>query len=308
MGEVELRWLIAGVGIIILILIWLWGSRKQPGEGEVEQADNLRSPDRQPRLDTERTADAAAATSYHFGGLGSITPEHHLADKVLVDVEITPVSRSISAEEAAAAVEQPEVDRQDVFPGSEAAAVLEAEAVEPEPLPETERESPEPALPLFPVEPVETTPTETRTAGDANALTVLLTVIAPPGRPFRGPSILMAAQELKLKLHKSGVFDYFPRGEIRDKPVFGVAHLWEPGTFELDTIGKLSTPGLLMFMNLPGSTAPVDAVDKMIQTARQLAQKLGGTVCNDRRERMTNQAFMKLKSAAADLEKRLGSR
>jgi cell division protein ZipA len=113
---------------------------------------------------------------------------------------------------------------------------------------------------------------------------------------------------LKLRLHKSGVFDYFPTGEIRDKPVFGIAHLWEPGTFELDTIGKLSTPGLLMFMTLPGPMAPVQAVDRMIQTARQLAQKLGGTVCNDHRERMTNQAFLKIRNAAAELEKQLGLR
>ena len=119
---------------------------------------------------------------------------------------------------------------------------------------------------------------------------------------------MMAAQELKLKLHKSGVFDYFPTGEIKDKPVFGIAHLWEPGIFELDTVGTLSTPGLLMFMTLPGSMAPVLAVDKMILIARQLAQKLGGTVCNQQRERMTTQAFMKMRTAAAGFEQQPGLR
>jgi cell division protein ZipA len=207
-------------------------------------------------------------------------------------------------------VERPESDRREMFPdwNREAGVVVQETKPEPplQPSGQGAEEAPLVAPPLEePVEPIlEAAPPGSGETG----LTVLLTVMAPPGRLFRGPSILMAAQELKLKLHKSGVFDYFPRGEIRDKPVFGVAHLWEPGTFELDTIGKLSTPGLLMFMSLPGSMAPVDAVDKMIQTARQLAQKLGGTVCNDRRERMTNQAFMKIRNAAAELEKQLGLR
>jgi cell division protein ZipA len=320
MGEVELRWLIAGIGIIILILIWLWGNRQQPKERLEPRADNPRSPADEPRLDTEPTATEAGAADYRFGEFGRITPDHHLADKVLVDVEIKPVNRSISAAgKAAAPLEktEPESDRGESLPeyNREVEIAVSKPRLEPPrlqasrqgmeeppaiaPLPE---EAAEPEEPLAPAAPA------VRPAGEPSRLTLLLTIMAPPGRPFRGPSILMAAQELKLKLHKSGVFDYFPTGEIKDKPVFGVAHLWEPGIFELDTIGKLSTPGLLMFMNLPGSMAPVQATDKMIQVARQLAQKLGGTVCNQQRERMTTQAFMKMRSAAAEFEQQLGLR
>ncbi|MFO1430192.1 MAG: cell division protein ZipA C-terminal FtsZ-binding domain-containing protein [Candidatus Competibacteraceae bacterium] len=320
MGEVELRWLIAGVGIIILILIWLWGNRQQPKERLEPRADNPHSPENEPRLETESTATETGVADYRFGEFGRITPDHHLADKVLVDVEIKPVDRSTSAAgKAAAAVEkvEPESDRRESLaehhretevavppPGTEPASLQASEPWEEETptlilRPEEAAGPEEPVAPAAPtIEPVDERP----------RLTLVLTIMAPPGRPFRGPSILMAAQELRLKLHKSGVFDYFLNGQIKDKPVFGVAHLWEPGTFELDTIGKLSTPGLLIFMSLPGSMAPVPATDKMIQIARQLAQKLGGTVCNQQRERMTTQAFMKMRSAAAELEQQLGLR
>jgi cell division protein ZipA len=296
MGEVELRLLILAVGVIILILIG-WGSRPRPKERLEPRADNPRSPENEPHLDTE---------------LGRITPDHHLADKVLVDVEIGPVRRSGPAGgEAAAAVEKPEpaFGRREIFPDRyrKAGVTVQEVELEPPPLQESRQgmEAAPAAMAPPPEQPVEPMPPP---QGEPSRLTLLLTVMAPPGRPFRGPSILMAAQELKLKLHKSGVFDYFPTGEIRDKPVFGVAHLWEPGTFELDTIGTLSTPGLLMFLNLPGSMAPVQAVDRMIQVARQLAQKLGGTVCNQQRERMTTQAFMKMRNAAAEFEQQLGLR
>jgi cell division protein ZipA len=320
MGEVELRWLIAGVGIIILILIWLWGNRQQPKERLEPRADNSRSPANEPRLETEPTATETGVVDYRFGELGRITPDHHLADKVLVDVEIKPVNRSTAATgQAAVSLEkaEPESDRRESFPEHRREAEVAVLQPSPEPsllqaseqeVEETPAIAPLPEEAAEPEEPVASSVSTVEPAGGLPRLTLLLTILAPPGRPFRGPSILMAAQELKLKLHKSGVFDYFPNGEIKDKPVFGVAHLWEPGTFELDTIGKLSTPGLLMFMNLPGSMAPVLATDKMIQMARQLAQKLGGTVCNQQRERMTTQAFMKMRSAAAELEQQLGLR
>jgi cell division protein ZipA len=320
MGEVELRWLIAGVGIIILILIWLWGSRQQPKERLEPRTGNPHSPANEPRLETEPTATEAGVADYRFGEFGRITPDHHLADKVLVDVEIKPVNRSTPATDKAAA------PLEKVEPGSDWRKSLpehnreaEVAVLQPGPEPplfqtsgqeveETPAIAPLPEEATEPEEPVAPTAPTIGSAGEPSRLTLLLTIMAPPGRPFRGPSILMAAQELRLKLHKSGVFDYFPTGEIKDKPVFGLAHLWEPGIFELDTIGKLSTPGLLMFMNLPGSMAPVQATDKMIQTARQLAQKLGGTVCNQQRERMTTQAFMKMRSAAAEFEQQMGLR
>ena len=300
MGEVELRWLIAGVGMIILILIWLWGSRAQLKEQR--RARRLSAEDRFPEnestLDTAQVVPDTEAAEYHFGEFGHITPDHHLADKALVDVEIIPVRRPSPShvEDATAGDREPQLE-----------TAVRREAVQ-EP---TEEIVVRQELREKQAEPVATAPepgeqVQSREETDQLRLTIVLVITAPPGRPFQGASILLAAQELKLKLHKNGVFDYFPDDQVKGKPVFSIGHLREPGTFALNTIGTLSTPGLLMFMNLPSAVAPVAAVDMMIQTARQLAQKLGGTVCDERRDRMTAQAFMKLRRDAAELEKRLG--
>jgi cell division protein ZipA len=297
MGEVELRWLIAGVGMIILILIWLWGSRAQLKKQRREQQPSAedRSPENEPTLDTAQAAPDAEAMEYRFGEFGHITPDHHLADKALVDVEIVPVQRSVAGSAASGRESRPEIAlRQAVVqePAEEIAIHRERYKAQVESVETTS----EPAGQVQSRE----------TADEQSKLTIVLTVTAPPGRPFRGASILLAAQELKLKLHKNGIFDYFPDDQAKGKPIFGIGHLREPGTFALDTIGKLFTPGLLMFMNLPGSMAPVEAVDRMVLTARQLAQKLGGTVCNEHRDRMTAQSLTRLRNDAAEFEKRLG--
>lgn len=134
---------------------------------------------------------------------------------------------------------------------------------------------------------------------------VLLTVMAPPGRPYRGSSILLTAQELKLKLHRSGVFDCFPEGRVQGKPVFSIAHLREPGTFDLDTIGNLSTPGLLMYMHLPGPLVPVKAIELLLDIAKQLTQHLGGTLCDERHNKLTMQNILHLKGKAAEFDQQL---
>ena len=304
MGEVELsdfelRLLILGVGIIILILIWLWSRRAQIKKQRREQQlrTAAHSPENEPTLDTRQEPDAEAA-GYQFGDFGHITPDHHLADKVLVDVEITPVSRSgtqPTARSSAAPAQEPR-------PAAAVPLGALQERAEEVPAPRRQESLTAPAEAAVQAE----SPAAGEAGGAQAQLTILLTVTAPPARPFRGASILLAAQELKLKLHKNGVFDYFPGGELKGRPVFSIAHLREPGTFALDSIGKLSTPGLLLFMQLPGAVAPVKGVDMMIQTARQLAQRLGGTLCNERRERMTAQGFIKLRNDAAEFERQLG--
>jgi cell division protein ZipA len=143
-----------------------------------------------------------------------------------------------------------------------------------------------------------------RQAADEPQMTILLTILAPQGRPYQGPDILATAQELQLKFNESGVLDYLGEGKAGGAPVFSIAHLREPGTFDPSTIETLSTPGLLMFMHFPGPLEEVASVELMVSMARQLAQKLGGIVCDEHRNKMTAQAIVHLKSEAAEFERR----
>ena len=136
-------------------------------------------------------------------------------------------------------------------------------------------------------------------------MTVLLTLMAPTQKHFGGIRILEAAQEANLRLNRNGTLDYLAETAIGPRCIFRVAHLKEPGVFDLDTVENMETPGLLLFMELPGPVDALAAVDLQLKIAAQLAERLGGTVCDERRSKMTTQAMIHLRSEAAEFERRL---
>jgi cell division protein ZipA len=140
---------------------------------------------------------------------------------------------------------------------------------------------------------------------------VLLFVIAPRGKPFQGANILSALQDLELRLNTKGTWSFFADSDSDSdsdsggEPVFRVGHLKEPGIFDLPAIETLTTPGLVLFMQLPGPLEALAAVDRMIGTAGQLAEKLGGTVCDDHRHKLTPQLISHLRAQAAEYDRRM---
>jgi cell division protein ZipA len=262
MDKTQLQWLLAGIGAVVVVLIYLWGIRFRIKE---EIGKRRRRPEREPVVFGEPPNQPDPLLNGHdFGDLGRITPDHHLADKVLVDVEIRPVE----SKNAAAPVK----------------AEVKSAPVRAEPPAEARREA---------------------CATEALSMTVVLTVMAPQGRPFEGPRIQAAAEELDLRLNADGLFERFPDRETASgEPVFGVAHLRKPGAFELRALQDLSTPGLLLFMNLPGPLEGTEALDLLVISADHLARNLGGTICDERHNRLTNPMLLQLRGQIADLERR----
>jgi len=276
----EIYVLILAVGVIAVALIYLWGMRGRGATGRHRKAARL--PENEPVLDTSQPLPEVDSEERHYGEFGAITAEHPLAQEALVDVEITPVRRTRPAE-------QTEATAQPAAPPEPAAApprrpVAPAES-QPRPAAQPRREKKPAARPQ---------------------MTVLLTVMPPAGGKFQGPQILRAAHQLDLKLHKTGVFDCLPDASTgTHAAVFGVAHLREPGTFDLDTIRGLQTPGLLVFMHLPGPLEEIVSIDMMVAVAQQLAQKLGGTICDEHRKPITTEDIMRLRNRVLEFERHL---
>lgn len=261
----NMQWLLAGIGVVVVALVYLWGIRFRIKE---EIGKRRRRPEREPMVfgDPVPRTDSLL-DEYDFGELGRITPNHHLADKILVDVEIHPV--------------EPKNVDQGAKADADSAPTVAQPAVE------THREA-DPTTAL--------------------SMTVVLTVMAPRGQPFGGARIQAVAEELDLRLNADGVFERFPERETTSKtPIFGMAHLRKPGAFDPWTLHDLTTPGLLLFMNLPGPFEGTEALDLLVISADHLARNLGGTICDERHQRLTNPMLARLHEQVADLERhRLG--
>ena len=257
------QWLLMSIGAVIVgALIYFWVIRSRIKE---EIGKRRRRPQPDPVVFGEPPPQPdPLLNEYDFGELGRITPDHHLADKALVDVEIRPIEPKNA--ECGFKTDDP----------SSGSFGLESPSV-------ADQETGEAAL----------------------AMTVALTVMAPRGQPFTGSRIQAVAEELTFRLNADGVFERFPDREAAGTaPIFGMAHLRNPGAFDPQTLPSLSTPGLLLFMSLPGPLEGTEALDLLVISADHLARNLGGTICDEHQNRLTNPMLLRLRGQVADLERR----
>jgi len=118
-----------------------------------------------------------------------------------------------------------------------------------------------------------------------------LFVMAPRGVPFRGPVLLGALADASLEY---GDMQIFHRTEVisgREKVLFSAANIKEPGIFDLSAMEDFTTEGIVLFLQIPGSTDGVHAFDAMVESARILADHLDSSVCDASRSVLTNQTI-----------------
>lgn len=133
---------------------------------------------------------------------------------------------------------------------------------------------------------------------------VTLFVLAPTGVPFPGSFIFEAMETAGLQYGDMSIFHCTDRQRGSEEPLFSVANMVEPGTFDLSAMATFTTSGLVLFLQLPGPVDPVQAFDRMVDAARSLADSLGGTVCDATRSALTNQTIGHMREDVIDYQLR----
>jgi cell division protein ZipA len=128
--------------------------------------------------------------------------------------------------------------------------------------------------------------------------------MAPSGVPFPGSFIVEAMQNAGLEYGDMQIFHCLDRQRGGDLPLFSVANMLEPGTFDLSAMSTFTTSGMVLFLQLPGPADPVQAFDRMVEAARSLADSLGGTVCDATRSALTNQTIGHMREDVIDYQLR----
>jgi cell division protein ZipA len=105
-----------------------------------------------------------------------------------------------------------------------------------------------------------------------------------------------------------GDMDIFHRSEAKKsggKHQFSVANLVEPGTFNLDGMRHMKTPGVAFFMRLPGPSNAMNAFDAMVETAECIVRNLGGEMRDQNKSVMTKQTVAHDRERVREFERRL---
>ena len=139
---------------------------------------------------------------------------------------------------------------------------------------------------------------------DAGEKLIVLHVTAGQGYVFTGPPLMDALERVGLQHGMHDIFHHMIDAHSGPTPLFSVANMLEPGTFDLRTVDQLETPGVVLFLQLPGPFDGLTAFEKMLETARRLEDQLGGQLLDRQRCDLTGQAVEHLREELREYRRR----
>ncbi len=118
---------------------------------------------------------------------------------------------------------------------------------------------------------------------------VTLLLAARAGQMLHGPDLVVAAEKAGLIYGHMNIFHRLVDNHPEQGPVFSVANLVKPGSFDMANIQELRTPGISFFMALPGPLPALDAWEAMLPTAQRMAELLDAVLLDDERNALGRQ-------------------
>jgi cell division protein ZipA len=134
---------------------------------------------------------------------------------------------------------------------------------------------------------------------------IMLYVLAKPETSFGGREILTLLEKLGLKYGKMKIFHHYGIGDIKlNQAIFSIANLVEPGTFDPQRMSDFTSPGLVLFMRLPGPFGGRVAFELMLNSAQKIAEVLEGILEDERHNPVTQKTITNLRNRIANFEQR----
>ena len=137
---------------------------------------------------------------------------------------------------------------------------------------------------------------EQRTQSNNAGLVIVINIMARPGLEFKGELVKSALTHAGFKF---GDMDIFHKPQETDSgdntSLFSLSNIVNPGTFDMKNISSLKTPGLSLFMQLPGPQDGLKTFEKMLNTAQNIKKELDGELCDETRSALTYQTISHIK-------------
>lgn len=124
---------------------------------------------------------------------------------------------------------------------------------------------------------------------------IALNVMAKQDQHFHGLDILKAVEEQGFVFGEMNLFHVYPDQATKGRPICSLANTVEPGNFDIDRMAELETPGVLLFMQLPGPLEDKQAFDRFLQLGKALTEQLDGVLCDESRSVLTLQTIGHIK-------------
>jgi len=128
---------------------------------------------------------------------------------------------------------------------------------------------------------------------------VVLHVIAPEGESFVGAEVKRSFEDEVLSFGAMDIYHHMARAprdaSVKVRPVFSVANLAEPGTFDPNAMETEPVKGFTLFLTLPGPISGEVAFEGMLASAQRLASVLNGELWDSTHSVLSRQTIQHIR-------------
>lgn len=133
---------------------------------------------------------------------------------------------------------------------------------------------------------------------------MVIHVVCKDAQGFRGQDLLQILLACDLRFGRMNIFHRYEQANGRGPVQFSLANLVEPGSFDLDAMEEMRTPGVTLFLALPGPEKPITAFNYMVETAQVLVRNLHGELRDEAHSVMTAQTIEHCRQRIRDFERK----
>ncbi len=133
---------------------------------------------------------------------------------------------------------------------------------------------------------------------------IVINVMAKGGE-FAGADLQRVLMSCGFQYGDMKIYHRHEQHSGKGPKLFSVANVVEPGFFEQEQMDAFSTPGICMFMKLPGPKRPLHAFDIMMDCARKIANLLDADIKDEHHNPMRQQTAEHYRQRVLDFERKL---
>lgn len=121
-------------------------------------------------------------------------------------------------------------------------------------------------------------------------------------RRITGDQIMQAARDVGLLEGEMQIFHF---SDERDRMLFSMANMLNPGTFPMKGMNSFITPGVTLFSTLPGPTDSIAVFEQMLSVAQRLAALFDAELQDSTHSDLTKQTIDHVRGEIVEYERRL---
>lgn len=144
----------------------------------------------------------------------------------------------------------------------------------------------------------------TQAQDSAETKLIVLYLVEKHGGMLTGADIIESMEQAGMRYGDMKIFHYISDDDKAEpSSVFSIANLVEPGWFDLISISNIKTPGLTLFLNLPGPINGLRAFDEMVVVINKLEKLLPVTLKDKSRNTVSMQMLMHMREEVAEFDR-----